>query len=123
MEDTGRERRHGKKTVVVPPPPSLHHPSSLSILLPSPCSPNPLAAGCTAEGQWEKERREAEGNAGVGCVDVQEHADRRACGRAMTAMLSPKIRQTRRGRFTLSAFTWTEIHHVTSHRDSGESFR
>lgn len=54
----------------------------------------------------EEEDREAEGETGVGCVEVHEHAERRARGRAMTAMLSPKIRQTRRGR-TQFAFTST----------------
>lgn len=74
----------------------------------SPPSPNPLAAGRTAEGQRERrggerrreedtERQEGE-KTGVGCLDVHEHAERRVRGRAMTAMLSPKIRQTRRGR-------------------------
>lgn len=95
---TGRGGGHWacvpREKKIVPPPPLP--PPSLSILLP--CSPNPLAAGCTAEGQREKKRREAEGEAGVRRSDVHEHADRRAFGWAMTAMLSPKIRQTRRGR-------------------------
>ncbi|KAI3364753.1 hypothetical protein L3Q82_000965 [Scortum barcoo] len=60
--------------------------------------------GRTAEGQSEKKRREDGGiererQGGVGWrLDVREHAERRARGRAMTAMLSPKIRQTRRAR-------------------------
>lgn len=33
---------------------------------PLPCSPNPLAAGCTAEGQKEKKRREAKTQKGRG---------------------------------------------------------
>ncbi len=50
-------------------------------------------------------------------MDVHEHADRRVCGRAMTAMLSPKIRQTRRGRtwFVSSAFTSTVPASCISH--------
>ncbi|XP_044194316.1 rho GTPase-activating protein 22 isoform X1 [Thunnus albacares] len=63
-----------------------------------------LAAGRTAEGQREKKRREAKTqrgrgrDKGWGALDVHEHAERRARGRAMTTMLSPKIRQTRRAR-------------------------
>lgn len=57
-------------------------------------------------------------------MDVHEHAERTVCGRAMTAMLSPKIRQTRRGRTrftsTLPAScvscsyicNWVVTHHV-----------
>lgn len=90
-----REKKKGSSSSSSSSPsfttPFLSHSPPLSY------SPNPLAAGRTAEGQREK-RREAEGEAGVGYLDVHEHADRRSFGRAMTAMLSPKIRQTRRGR-------------------------
>lgn len=62
---------------------------------PLPCSPNPLSCRphCRRSASEGKERE-----AGVRYVDGKEHADGRALGPAMTTMLSPKIRQTRRGR-------------------------
>lgn len=50
------KKKEKKERGVVPPPPSP--PPSLSILLPSPVHPTPLAAGRTAEGQSEKRRGE-----------------------------------------------------------------
>lgn len=76
-----RERKREREKIrgVVPPPPSLLPPPISFLSPPLTCSPNPLAAGRTAEGQREKKRSEAEGDAGVGCLDVHEHADRRVC--------------------------------------------
>lgn len=60
--------------------------------------------------RWRRTERETQG---WGALDVHEHADRRACRQVMTAMLSPKIRQTRRGTFLCSALqvpaSW--LHH------------
>lgn len=70
-EDTGRERV--KERGVDPPPPPPLSPS-----------PNPLA-GRTAEGRREERRRSGP----EGGVRSEEGS--------MTTMLSPKIRQTRRG--------------------------
>lgn len=103
-----------KKGGADPPPPPLS--SSLSILLPFPRSTQPpvpsihpparrhhLAALQKVRARGERAGKEAERQSGgVGWLDVEEHAERRAPGRAMTAMLSPKIRQTRRGTFVYS---------------------
>lgn len=103
MEDTGcvcSERiTHRVRSSSLTTPFSFHSP-------PSTVLPTPLTPGRTAEGQSERKRREAKGETGVGCLDVHEHAERRERGQAMTTMLSPKIRQTRRGRTRLvsSAF-------------------
>lgn len=95
-----------------------HHPSLLLFPFssPSPGRPNPpvpsihpparrhhLAALQKVRARGERAGKEAERQSGgVGWLDVEEHAERRAPGRAMTAMLSPKIRQTRRGTFVYS---------------------
>lgn len=96
-----KKRERGSSSSSFTTPFSFHSP-------PLPCSPNPLSCRphCRRSEREEKRReaktqREAEGETGVGCLDVHEHAERRACGRAMTAMLSPKIRQTRRGKDTV----------------------
>lgn len=103
MEDTGcvcSERiTHRVRSSSLTTPFSFHSP-------PSTVLPTPLTPGRTAEGQSERKRREAKGETGVGCLDVHEHAERRERGQAMTTMLSPKIRQTRRGRTWLALLSY-----------------
>lgn len=149
----GGRKKKREGWFLLPPPPSsclsFTTPLSLSILLPSPAHPTPEPPAALQKVREKKRRRRKKGERGRdaarqretqgwGALDVHEHAERRARGRAMTAMLSPKIRQTRRGRTRLvcSAFTSTVpasclrcssthnsvvTHHVLSDRGYGGS--